>query len=212
MTDVIPADRPQSRRRAREEGMHTSRRSLLKHSALTLAALGLGKSFARAQEPPVRIGVLYDLSGPFAAAGSVASSTGAQIAIDLVNERGGIAGKYKVEPINADSQSKADAAINEVERLINQEKVDIVLGVYSSAHAVPLAAKLEEQKKILWITTAVATSVVKDRNLHYVFRAQIHSEQYGQAGAGFLAENVKAKLGLEPKDLKVAIIHEDGPY
>src|SRR5580704_5733472 len=192
--------------------MQTSRRSLLKHSALTLAALGLGKSVARAQEKPIRIGVLYDLSGPFAAAGSVASSIGAQIAIDLVNERGGIAGKYKVEPINADSQSKADAAINEVERLINQEKVDIVLGVYSSAHAVPLAAKLEEQKKILWITTAVATSVVKDRNLHYVFRAQIHSEQYGQAGAGFLAENAKAKLGLEPKDLKVAIIHEDGPY
>ena len=106
-----------------------------------------------------------------------------------------LAGKYKVEPINADSQSKADAAINEVERLINQEKVDIVLGVYSSAHAVPLAAKLEEQKKILWITTAVATSVVKDRNLHYVFRAQIHSDQYGQAGAGFLAEHHIEHIG-----------------
>ena len=40
------------------------------------------------------------------------------------------------------SQSKADAAINEVERLINQEKVDIIDGVYASAHAVPLAAKV----------------------------------------------------------------------
>ncbi len=157
--------------------METSRRSLLKHSALTVAALSVGGRFASAEEPPIRIGVLYDLSGPFAAAGSIASSIGAQIAIDLVNERGGVAGKYKIQPINADSQSKADAAINELERLINQEKVDIVLGVYSSAHAVPLAAKLEEQKKILWITTAVATSVFKDRNLTYVFRAQIHSDQ-----------------------------------
>src|SRR5262249_10219324 len=135
-----------------------------------------------------------------------------QIAIDLVNERGGVAGKYKIAPINADSQSKADAAINEVERLLNQEKVEIVLGVYSSAHAVPLAAKVEEQKKILWITTAVATSVIKNRNLTHVFRGQIHSDQYGQAAAGFLAENVKAKLGVEPKQLKVAIVHEDGPY
>ncbi|MGC1848457.1 MAG: ABC transporter ATP-binding protein, partial [Pseudolabrys sp.] len=59
--------------------------------------------------------------------------------------------------------SKADAAINEVERLINQEKVDIIDGVYSSAHAVPLAAKVEQQKKILWITTAVATAVFKDK-------------------------------------------------
>jgi branched-chain amino acid transport system substrate-binding protein len=45
-----------------------------------------------------------------------------------------------------------------------------------------------------------------------VFRAQIHSDQYGQAFAAFLAENAKAKLALEPKDVKVAIIHEDGPY
>jgi branched-chain amino acid transport system substrate-binding protein len=192
--------------------MKTSRRSLLKHSASAIAALSVGARFARAEEAPIRIGVLYDLSGPFAAAGSVASSLGAQIAIDLVNERGGVAGKYKVEPISADSQSKADAAINEVERLINQEKVNIVLGVYSSAHAVPLAAKLEEQKKILWITTAVATSVFKDRNLTYVFRAQIHSDQYGQAAAGFLVDNAQARLGMAVKDIKVAIIHEDGPY
>jgi branched-chain amino acid transport system substrate-binding protein len=194
--------------------MKHSRRAVLRHGAaglLGLAVMVAGEA-AGAQEKPIRIGVLYDLSGPFAAAGSVASSIGAQIAIDLVNEKGGVAGKYKVEPINADSQSKADAAINEAERLLNQEKVDIVLGVYSSAHAVPLAAKFEEQKKILWITTAVATSVVKDKNLHYVFRAQIHSDQYGQASAGFLAENAKARLGLEPKDVKVAIIHEDGPY
>src|SRR5206468_10090834 len=136
----------------------------------------------------------------------------AQTAFDLVNERGGVAGKYRIEAINADSQSKADAAINEVERLINQEKVEIVLGVYASAHAVPLAAKVEEQKKILWITTAVATSVFKDQNRQYVFRAQIHSDQYGQAFVSFLVENAKTKLGLEPKNVKVAIIHEDGPY
>jgi branched-chain amino acid transport system substrate-binding protein len=192
--------------------MQTSRRALLKASAAILAVAGLTGRRVRAEEPPIRIGVIYDLSGPFAAAGSVACAIGAQVAIDLVNERGGVAGKYKIEPINADSQSKTDAAINEVERLLGQEKVEIVLGVYSSAHAVPLAAKVEEQKKILWITTAVATSVFKDKNFHYVFRAQIHSDQYGQAGVSFIAENAKSKLGVEPKDVKVAIIHEDGPY
>jgi branched-chain amino acid transport system substrate-binding protein len=192
--------------------MRISRRSLLKNSAAATAALGLDWRLARAQAEPIRIGVIYDLSGPFAAGGSVASSVGAQIAIDLFNERGGVDGKYKVVPVKADSQSKADVAINEVERLINQEKVNIVLGVYSSAHAVPLAAKMEEQKKILWITTAVATAVFKDKNLHYVFRGQIHSDQYGQAFAGFITENAKAKLGTEPKAVKVAFIHEDGPY
>jgi branched-chain amino acid transport system substrate-binding protein len=191
-----------------------TRRSVLKLAATGLAASPLlsAPSVLRAQEKPIRLGVLYDLSGPFAAAGSVPCAIGAQIAIDLANEHGGVLGKYKVEPVKADSQSKADVAINEAERLIDQEKLDIILGIYSSAHAVPLATKLEAQKKILWITTAIASSVFKGKNLHYVFRAQIHSDQYGEAGASFLAENAKAKLGIEPKDLKVAIIYEDGPY
>src|SRR3974377_2624278 len=98
--------------------------------------MAMSGRFATAQAEAVRIGVVYDLSGPFAAGGYAACAVGAQIAIDLVNERGGIAGKYKVLPINADSQSKVDVAINEVERLISQERVDIINGIFSSAPAV----------------------------------------------------------------------------
>src|SRR5438270_13847481 len=129
--------------------MKTSRRSLLKNSAAAAATLSVSGRVASAQAEAVRIGVVYDLSGPFAAGGSAACAVGAQIAIDLVNERGGVAGKYKVIPINADCQSKVDIAINEVERLIDQEKVEIINGVYASAHAVPLAAKVEAHKKFL---------------------------------------------------------------
>src|SRR6187200_2468631 len=164
--------------------MPTSRRTLLKTSAAAAAAFSFDWTRAQAQAETVRIGLIYDLTGPFAAGAAVA----------------------------ADSQSKPEIAINEAVRLIDQEKIDIINGVYASSHAVPLAAKVEQQKKILWITTAVSTAVFKDKNLQYVFRAQIHSDQYGQAFAGFLAENAKAKLGIEPKDLKVALIHEDGPY
>ena len=192
--------------------MPTSRRQLLKGTAAAAATLSLDWTRAQAQAETLRIGLIYDLTGPFAAGGSVASSVGAQIAIDLVNEKGGIGGKAKIVPVAADSQSKADVAINEAERLISQEKIDIINGVYSSAHAVPMAAKVEQQKKILWITTAVSTAVFKDKNLQYVFRAQIHSDQYGQAFAGFLAEHAKTKLGIDPKEVKVALIHEDGPY
>src|SRR5215469_9872111 len=180
--------------------MKTSRRSLLKKSAATAATLAISGRFATAQAEAVRIGVVYDLSGPFAAGGSAACAVGAQIAIDLVNERGGVAGRYKVIPIN------------EVERLIDQEKVEIVNGVYASAQAVPLAAKVDAQKKILWITTAIATAVFKDKNLQYVFRGQIHSDQYGEAFVTFIADNAKDRLGADPQNVKIAIIHEDGPY
>jgi branched-chain amino acid transport system substrate-binding protein len=192
--------------------MPTSRRTLLKGSAAAAAAFSLDWTRAQAEGETVRMGVMYDLTGPFAAGGSVASSVGTQIAIDLVNEKGGVLGKYKVAPVNVDSQSKPDVAINEGERLISQEKVDIILGIFASAQAVPLAARVEQHQKILWITTAVSTAVFKDKNLRYVFRGQIHSDQYGEAFGGFLAEHAKAKLGVEPKDVKVALIHEDGPY
>src|SRR3954469_23343993 len=192
--------------------MPTSRRTLLKNSAAAAAALSFDWTRAQAQAETVRIGLIFDLTGPLAAGGSVASSIGAQIAIDLANERGGIGGKYKAAGVAADSQSKPEVAINAASRLIDQEKSHILAGVCASAHAVPLAAKVEQQKKILWITTAVSTAVFKDKNLQYVFRGQIHSDQYGQAFAGFLSEHAQGKLGIDPKDVKVALIHEDGPY
>ena len=73
----------------------TSRRSLLRNSAATVAAVGLGSKLVHAQDAPIRIGIIYDLSGPFAAAGSVPCAIGAQIAIDIVNERGGVAGNIR---------------------------------------------------------------------------------------------------------------------
>src|ERR1700751_4071862 len=128
--------------------MPTSRRTLLKGTAAAAAALSLDWTRAQAEAETVRIGVMYDLTGPFAAGGSVASSVGTQSAIDLVNEKGGVAGKYKVAPVNVDSQSKPDVAINEGERLISQEKVDTVVGVVASAQAVQLAARVEHHKRI----------------------------------------------------------------
>src|SRR2546429_9830193 len=115
--------------------MPTSRRTPLKNSAAAAAAFSLDWPRAQAQAETVRIGLIYDLTGPFAAGGSVASSIGAQIAIDLVNEKGGIGGKYKVVPIAADSQSKPDVAINEANRLIDQEKIGIINGGYASLPA-----------------------------------------------------------------------------
>src|SRR5260221_9031824 len=122
--------------------MPTSRRTLLKNSAAAAAVASLDWTRAQAQAETVRIGVIYDLTGPFAAGGSVASSVGTQIAIDLVNEKGGIGGKYKVAPVNADSQSKPDIAINQGARPIDPDKDDIINGAYSRSPTGPLAPKV----------------------------------------------------------------------
>ncbi|MGH8687505.1 MAG: ABC transporter substrate-binding protein, partial [Burkholderiales bacterium] len=174
-------------------------------------ALVATSSLAFAQGKEVKIGVIYDYTGPFAAGGSVAAAIGTKIAIDMINEKGGVDG-YKIVPIYADAQSKAEVAISEATRLLDQEKVDLIMGVYSSAHCVPMAQKVDAAKKFMWADVCVASSVFKGKNLTHVFRAQIHSDQYGDATCGFLNENAKKYLHKDPKDLKLAIIHEDGPY
>jgi Periplasmic binding protein len=131
--------------------------------------------------------------------------------IDYFNAHGGVAG-YKIEPIYADAQSKPDVAINEAVRLIEQEKVDILLGFYSSAQCVPVAARVDQAKKFMWITTCISSAVLENRNLRYVFRPQPSGKQFGLASTGFVAAYAKEKLGSEPKDLRIAIIHEDGAY
>ena len=166
---------------------------------------------AWAQAKTFKIGVIYDMSGALAAGGSNASYLGTKYAIDMINERGGVDG-YRIVPVYVDAQSKAEVAINETERLLNQEKVDMIMGVFSSAHCVPMAQKIDQSKKFMWANVCVASSVFKDKNLRYVFRAQVHSDQFGEASCQFLSENAKARLGKDPKDLKVAVIYEDGPY
>jgi len=177
---------------------------------LGLAFLGLAAS-AQAQTKKIKIGVVYDLTGPFAGGGSKLQYDGAKIMIDYFIKQGGVEG-YQIEPIYADAQSKPDVAINEATRLIEQEKVDLVLGFYSSAQCVPAAAKVEQLKKFMWLTTCVSSAVLENRHLHYVFRPQVSGNLYGVQATDMIAEYAKSKFGKDPKDLRVAIVHEDGAY
>jgi branched-chain amino acid transport system substrate-binding protein len=180
-------------------------------AALALLALGSTAAGAEDAKKTIKIGVVYDYSGPLAAGGSELHALGTKIMIDYFNAHGGVAG-YKIDPVYADAQSKPDVAINEAVRLIEQEKVDILLGFFSSAQCVPIAARVDQAKKFMWITTCISSAVLVNRNLHYVFRPQPSGNQFGLASTGFLAAYAKEKLGKEPKDVRIAIIHEDGAY
>src|SRR5919201_1583065 len=178
---------------------------------LLAAALCAFALAAQAQQKEIKIGFIYDLSGPFAAAGSEPAQIGTKAAVDYINEHGGVMG-YKVTPLFADAQSKVDVAINEMTRFIDQEKVDIIAGVYSSAQCVPMAQQVDARKKFLWLNVCVASSVLKDKKFQYVFRPTVHSDQYGHATCEYVHNYSKPKFGIEPKNMRIAIIHEDGPY
>src|SRR5881409_3777728 len=178
-------------------------------ATLVVVAVWTPAPFARGKK--IKIGVVYDYTGPFAGGGSELHALGAKIMIDYFIKKGGVEG-YQIEAVYADAQSKPDVAINEAVRLVEQEKVDMLLGFYSSAQCVPVAARVEQLKKFMWITTCISSAVLENRHLKYVFRAQPSGRQFGLMSIHPLAQSAKTKLGKEPKDLKVAIIHEDGAY
>ena len=160
----------------------------------------------------LNIAVMHSLTGSLALAGGLAGQRGSLVAIDMWNARGGILNQYEIVPVEADDQSNPDVAIREAERLINVEKVPVILGIYSSSIAVPLAPICDKNKTIFWITIAISDKVVEDRHLHYVFRPQPMGSQWGESSIEFLKDNLAKLAYKSPSEVKVAVTYEDGPY
>ena len=60
--------------------------------------------------------------------------------------------------------------------------------------------------------TATADAVVKDRNLQYTFRPQPNGSLFGTGTVDYIAHYAQDKLKKPVKDIRAAVIHEDGPY
>src|SRR6202008_828136 len=161
------------------EGLMSVRRAAHLFGGLLAVMMTLGIAVgADAQEKKIKIGVIFDLTGPLAGGGSELQYTGVKIMLGHYAKTG-VEG-YKVEAVYADAQSKPDVAINEATRLLEQEKVDMVMGFFSSAQCVPVAARVEQLKKFMWITTCISSAVFADQNYKHVVRVQPSGAQFGE--------------------------------
>ena len=180
-------------------------------AALAVFSIAAFPLVALAQQKEIKIGFIYDVTGPLANSGSEAAQIGTKAAVDMFNEKGGVEG-YRINAIFVDAQSKVDVAINEMTRLIDEEKVDIVSGLFSSAECMPIVQQTDARKKFTWLNVCVATEVLKDRKLNYVFRPHQQTDLPGSMSCDYLNYYAKSKFGVEPEDLKIAIIYEDSAY
>ena len=87
---------------------------------------------AQAQQP-IKIGVPLPLTGPFAKNG-IENWEAVQIARDMINEKGGVAGR-KIELVHGDATSPT-AAISEAERIITRDGIKITTGSFASPLAI----------------------------------------------------------------------------
>jgi len=179
---------------------------------LTILFSPVWVSEAVSQMKEIKAGVLYSLTGPLAGGGGISSYRGTMLAIDAINDRGGVLGKYKIVPVEANAQSSPDIAVREIERLISVEGCSIIIGSFSSGIAVPSAVACEKHKKIWWNSVAVSDGVVQGKHFRYVFRPGPYASTYGRFAVGYVYNNYK-KLGFkDPKEIKLASLTEDGPY
>ena len=98
---------------------------------------------------PLRIGASLSQTGSFAALGQN-QLRGYQLCVKHANEKGGVLGR-RIELLAEDDQSNAATAVAIYEKLITRDKVDAILGPYSSP-ITEAVADVNEKHKMPMVT------------------------------------------------------------
>lgn len=138
---------------------------------------------------PILIGYYGDLSGRTSSFGQ-STKNGVEMAADEINKAGGINGR-QVQIITEDDQGEPNKAATVVTKLINQDKVQAILGEVASSNSLAAAPKAQEAKvpMISPSSTNPAVTQVGD----YIFRVCFIDPFQGEVMAKFAATNLKAK-------------------
>ncbi len=131
------------------------------------AAAGLGIWPASAQSNPITFGAAVSLSGIFSDGGHY-SLEGYQLGISHVNAQGGVLGRQLALKYY-DDQSAPATGVRLYERLINEDKVDIVTGPYGTAISAP-AANVAARYKMPMLMPETADVVMFSRGNRYIFQ------------------------------------------
>ena len=142
-------------------------------TAITLAVL-LASAPADAQAP-IKIGASLSLTGSYAKPGTY-QKEGYEVCADELNAKGGLLGR-KVEFVMYDDQSSTQTAQRLYEKLITEDKVDAVMGPYSSGITESVAGISEKYKKVLVSPLAATTSIFR-QGRKYIFMVISPAEVY----------------------------------
>jgi len=118
---------------------------------------------------PIKIGASLPLTGDFSEPG-VAARQGYEIWRELVNQNGGLLGR-PVEIVIKDDQSDQNLIVTDYNALIQQEKVDLLLGTFSSLLNLPASA-VAERNKMVYVEPAGGSPEMFSRSFKYLFFAQ----------------------------------------
>ncbi len=165
-----------------------------------LVALAWAVAPVAEAQPPIRIGASLSQTGLYAAPGQN-QLRGYQLCVKHMNDKGGVLGR-KLELALYDDGSDSATAVRLYEKLITQDKVELVLGPYTSAITEAVASVTEKYRMPMVAPNAGTTSIYR-KGRKFIFSmnppAEVHLE-------GLI--DLAAKKGLKT----VALVNGDELY
>ena len=172
------------------------RRNLLKGAGALAGASLLGQgsiSWAQGARPPLRVGLMLPYTGTYAALGNTIAS-----AFKLgVAERGGKLGGRDIEYFNVDDESDPSKAIDNANKLVQRDKVDVLVGTVHSGVEMGMVKVARDTNTLLIIPNAgvaAATGALCSPN---IFRTSFTNWQPGYAMGKVVGDrNIKTAVTL----------------
>ncbi|MBB5695336.1 ABC transporter substrate-binding protein [Muricoccus pecuniae] len=186
--------------------------SLTRRGALAggvaLAAAPLLGSAALAQSGPIKVGALFPFSGGLALLGDE-SYRGVEIAIEERNAAGGVKGR-PIQVVRGDAVDP-NQAVGEARRLTSVERVTCIFGTFSSSLCLA-ATQVTELAQIPYFELGAISDPITERGFRYIFRTNATASGFANMMVDSIRDAVAPAYKVDPKSLKVGIIHEDSLY
>ena len=140
-----------------------------------------------AGQAPIKVGLVQGLSGPFEVYAKQAVN-GFKLGLEYATAGKMDVGGRKIEVLVEDDQLKPDVAKRIVTKLYADDKVDLVVGMTSSAAALAVVPVAAEFQKVLIVEPAVADSITGEHWNRYIFRTGRNSSHDAIANALAIAK------------------------
>lgn len=198
-------------------GARFDRRGFLKMTGATATVGSLAgciQGLGSGGDEALTIGFYGPFSGPASNIGDQKKKA-AQLSRDMINENGGVHGK-DVELLFGDSESEPASGRNEVNRLINDEGVDVIGGGFHSDVALTTIEVTNQYDVPQILDEAVSSRIVEKINENEywnAFKTSPPSEAYAVGWRQLIEDFQSEELGYFPfENKRIALIGEDTSY
>ncbi len=134
----------------------------------------------------IKIGVLASLTGALESYGKQ-TQRGFDLGIEYATDGTMEVNGKKIEIIYEDTETKPEVAVQKATKILEDDKVDFLVGSSSSGDTLAVLPLAEEYEKIMVVEPAVADSITGSEFNEYIFRTGRNSSQDAYAAAAAIA-------------------------